>query len=191
MFPAAAHHENRLIPSTVYSSAVAGFSTAQLHRITHTTREHDDPDEPGDSQDYLAAPHRRLRIANLSDNEFDMLCPEPARPNWTTKLAAHDRGDVMTAIALKSNNYRLRNQPAQTSGRHQPTQPPRHFKPAALLAAAANKSSCRWRCRPQPPNKSKSLKRRAVATLGSSGFELLTALNAGHPDANRSVQQAR
>lgn len=72
-----------------------------------------DPDEPGDSQDYLAALIEE-RIANLSDNEFDMLCARTRPPKLDDQIkAAYDRGDVMTAIALKSNNYRLRNQPAQ------------------------------------------------------------------------------
>ena len=73
----------------------------------------DDSDKPGDGQDYIAALVEE-RIAKLSDTEFDVLCARTRPPKLDDQIkAAHDRGDVMTAIALKSNNYRLRNRPAQ------------------------------------------------------------------------------
>lgn len=69
--------------------------------------------ETGDSQQYIDAVIEE-RIANLTDTDFDMLVARTRPPRLDDQIkAAHERGDVMTAIALKSNNYRLRNQPAQ------------------------------------------------------------------------------
>ena len=69
--------------------------------------------ETGDSQQYIDAVIEE-RIANLTDTDFDMLVARTRPPRLDDQIkAAHERGDVMTAIALKSNNYRLRNRPAQ------------------------------------------------------------------------------
>ena len=62
----------------------------------------DDSDKPGDGRDYIAALVEE-RIAKLSDTEFDLLCARTRPPKLDDQIkAAHDRGDVMTAIALKA-----------------------------------------------------------------------------------------